>query len=65
MTTSNCFKIKAVGNPNEDLRNLINLYGGYIKLDAELYPDEYWYYTSIDKKTLDSSTLVEVITIKS
>ncbi|MGY0692973.1 hypothetical protein ACW2QC_09320 [Virgibacillus sp. FSP13] len=55
-----CFKVKPVKD-TDDLQTLTQLYGGYIKLDAHLYPSEYWYYTNYPKETFNKSVLIKII----
>ena len=57
---SNCFKIKVYSH-TRDLKVLGNVYGGVIETDARLRPDEYWYHTDIDRKTLEDSGLIKVL----
>ena len=57
---ANHFKIKAY-NHTGDLKGLVNAYGGVIETDARLWPNEYWYHTDIDRKTLEDSGLIKVL----
>ncbi|SET01615.1 hypothetical protein SAMN05421676_102348 [Salinibacillus kushneri] len=56
----NCFKIKPVAGES-DLQRLGELYGGVLKLDAGLWPNEFWYHTNCERETLEKSILVDLL----
>lgn len=59
---ANRFKVRIEGTRfNDTVKRIGSIYGGMFEADASLLRDEYWYYTNINKETLNNSILVELV----
>lgn len=59
MNGYNNFKIKI--RSGDDALTILKLYGGYLKLDCNLYKGEFYYYTYTSQDILKNSGLLEII----